>query len=153
MYEIDDSLKEFIESGVATLVATGDSSGRPHVAYAWAPRVAENDGHMEVFIDTARADRTIANLRANGLIAVTMAHPVSYRSVQLKGNFGDVGEPSVEDQAYVQQRREDFLTCTSLVGDPPESIRNLWLEDVVRIAFTVDQAFDQTPGPDAGKPL
>jgi pyridoxine/pyridoxamine 5'-phosphate oxidase len=153
MYEIDETLKDFIESGVATLIGTGDPSGRPHVAYGWAPRVTDNGRQIEVFIDTARADKTLANVRANGRIAVTFAHPVSYRSVQLKGEFQDVSEPSDADKIYVQRRREDFLTSTSLVGDPPESIRNLWLEDVVRVNLTVNQAFDQTPGPNAGKPL
>jgi predicted pyridoxine 5'-phosphate oxidase superfamily flavin-nucleotide-binding protein len=153
MYPIDESLKEFIASGVATLVGTGDTNGRPHVVYGWAPRVADADGRVEVFLDAARADRTIANLRANGRIAVTVAHPVSYRSVQLKGDFREVDEPSEADKVYVQQRRDDFLTTCALIGDPPEAIRNLWLEEVVRVAFTVRQAFDQTPGPNAGKPL
>ncbi|HEV8573209.1 MAG TPA: pyridoxamine 5'-phosphate oxidase family protein [Dehalococcoidia bacterium] len=153
MYQIDENLKDFIESGVATLVATGDSTGRPHLAYGWAPRVADPAGVVEVFLDTARAGPLIADLRANRRIAVTMAHPVYYRSVQLKGDFQNLSDPSDSDKSYVQQRRGDFLTSTSLVGDPPESIRNLWLEDVVRIAFTVNQAYDQTPGPNAGKPL
>jgi predicted pyridoxine 5'-phosphate oxidase superfamily flavin-nucleotide-binding protein len=152
MFRIDENLKDFIESGVATLVGTGDSSGRPHVAYGWAPRVVDG-GLVEVFVDTARADKTIANLRENGRIAMTVAHPVAYRSVQLKGGFQSVGEPGDADRAYVQQRREQFLTTTSLIGDPPASIRNTWLEDVVRIAFIVESAFDQTPGPNAGKPL
>jgi Pyridoxamine 5'-phosphate oxidase len=153
MYQIDESLKEFIESGVATLVGTGDGDGRPHVVYGWAPRVADGFGRVEVFLDAARADRTIANLQANGRIAVTFAHPVSYRSVQLKGDFNRVDEPSEVDRAYVQQRRDEFLTTCVLIGDPPEAIRNLWLEDTVRVAFTVGQTFDQTPGPNAGKPL
>jgi hypothetical protein len=152
MFRIDDSLKEFIESGVATLIGTGDSGGRPHVAYGWAPRVTE-EGTVEVFVDAARAERTLANLEANGRIAVTVAHPVSVRSVQLKGRFRESGPPNPADKEYVQQRREDMVTSTSLIGDPPDIIRALWLEDVVRLSFTVDQAFDQTPGPNAGQPL
>jgi hypothetical protein len=82
-----------------------------------------------------------------------MAHPVSVRSVQLKGSFRDSGLPDEPDKQYVQQRREDFVTSTSLIGDPPDVIRATWLEDVVRVTFTVEQAFDQTPGPNAGQPL
>jgi hypothetical protein len=153
MYRIDDSLKEFIESDVATLVGTGDDEGRPQIAYGWAPRVVNPDGVVEVFLDTARAEGTISNLRANGRIAVTMAHPVSYRSVQIKGKFRDVSDPEEADIPYVQERREGFVTSTSLIGDPPNTIRNMWLDEVIKVAFTVDAAFDQTPGPNAGQPL
>jgi hypothetical protein len=41
----------------------------------------------------------------------------------------------------------------ALIGDPPEIIRSLWLDDIVRLTFDVDAAYDQTPGPEAGKPL
>jgi hypothetical protein len=152
MFLIDDSLKEYIESGVATLVGTGDADGRPHVAYGWGPRV-KDETTVEVFLDAARAEKTLSNLEANGLIAVTFAHPVSVRSVQLKGRFRESGPPEAGDKEYVQQRREDLVTSTSLIGDPPDVIRALWLEDVVRVSFTVERGFDQTPGPNAGQPL
>jgi hypothetical protein len=153
MYRIDGKLKEFIESGVATLVGTGDARSRPQIAYGWAPRVVDQSGVMEVFIERARAGKTLANLRSNGHIAVTLAHPVSVRSVQFKGKFRAVTEPTDEDKNYVQERREDFVTSTSLVGDPPAIIRALWLDDVQIVSSTVESAFDQTPGPNAGQPL
>jgi hypothetical protein len=152
MYPIHDDLKDFIESDVATLIGSAESPERPHIAWGWAPRV-KDEGVIEVFLDAERADRTIANLRANPRIALTMAQPITYRSVQLKGDFLDVSPPSEEDEVYVQRRREGFVSACVLVGDPPEAIRNLWLDDVVGITFSVDRAFDQTPGPNAGKPL
>lgn len=151
-FRIDAALKELIESGVGVLVGTGNDAGAPHVAYGWGPRVGKN-GMVDVFVDSLRAGQTLANLRANGRIAVTIAHPVTVRSVQLKGLMRDHGEATERDNAWVRRHREDFVVATSLIGDPPAAIRNLWLDDVVRISFTVDSAFDQTPGPEAGKPL
>jgi len=153
MYRIDDALKEFVESGVAVIVGTGDARGRPHVAYGWGPRVRTDRTTMDVFLDLARSGASIANLRANGRIAVTFAHPVSYQSVQFKGTFLDAGEPDDADTAWVRRHREEFLVATSLIGDPPAVIQNRWLEEVLRIAMNVERAFDQTPGPDAGRPL
>lgn len=153
MYSIGDELKEFLESGVATIVGTGDANGRPHMAYGWAPRVAGREGVVEVFLDRERADQTLADLRANGRIAMTVAHPVTYRSVQLKGRFRESGEPNDADKEWVHRGREGFSVSTALVGDPPGVIKNMWLEETVRVAFEVDGAFDQTPGPEAGKPL
>jgi hypothetical protein len=153
MYRINAELKEFIESGVAVIVATGSAEGRPHVRYAWGPRVHEDGSTVDVFLDAARAETTLTNLRDNGRIAMTVAHPVNYRSAQFKGLFRGEGDPGEDDLVWVERGREAFLVSTSLVGDPPESIRNLWLPEVVRVTFSVEQAFDQTPGPDAGRPL
>jgi hypothetical protein len=153
MFQIDDELKEFIESGVATIVGTGNGAGWPSIAFAWAPRVTEDRDTVEFFVDTPRADTLLANLRENGQIAVTMADPVSYRSVQFKGRFIDASETRDEDKPWVQQQREAFVTTTSLIGDPPGIIQKMWMDETTRVAFKVERAFDQTPGPEAGRPL
>ncbi|MFN0148593.1 MAG: pyridoxamine 5'-phosphate oxidase family protein [Dehalococcoidia bacterium] len=153
MFRIDDDLQEFLESGVAVHVGTATPDGRPRVTYAWGPRVQGDRETIDVFLDTARCDGAIADLRATGRIAMTVGHPVSYRSVQLKGVFEGISEVDDADRAWVQRHREAFLVTTMLVGDPPDVIRNLWFEEVTRITFRADRAFDQTPGPDAGRPL
>ena len=153
MYKIDAELKEFIESGVACLVGTGNAEGRPHVVYGWGPRVRAGGAEVDVFIDAPRSATALSDLRENPRIALTLAHPVSYRSVQLKGSFRSTQEPDDEDLARVQAHRDAFLVTTTLVGDPPNTITNLWMEEVVRVSFAVERAFDQTPGPEAGKPL
>jgi hypothetical protein len=152
-FHIEGELKEFVESGVAVLVSTGDAARRPHVAYGWGPRVRADGATVDVFLDRPRSEQTLANARANGHVAMTVAHPVSYRSFQFKGAFHECGEPDTDDAAWVQRHHEAFIVSTSLVGDPPQVIRNLWMDDVVRLSFTVERAFDQTPGPEAGKPL
>lgn len=153
MYEIGDELKSLMESGVAAIVGTGDAAGRPRLDYVWGPRVRPDRVTIDVFLDVERADQALANLRENPRIALTIAAPVSYRSVQLKGAYRETRAASEGDRAWVDQQRESFLTACTLVGDPPATIRNLWLDDVVKIAFTVEAAFDQTPGPGAGKQL
>jgi hypothetical protein len=153
MFRIKADLKELLESGVVVIVGTGDSDAGPCCAYGWAPRVEADGTTVDVFLDAERADQTVANLKANGRIAVTVADPVSYRSVQLKGTFRDTAPPDEADKAWVQGQREAFLTVTTLIGDPPGVVRNLWLDDVVRVTFAPEAAFDQTPGPEAGKRL
>jgi hypothetical protein len=153
MYKIDSDLKEFVESGVAASVATGDAAGRPHARYAWAPRVHADGTTVDVFVDAVRAGETLANLTTNGKIALTMAQPVNYRSVQFKGTFIGSAEPDDADMAWVRQGLEAFSVSTALVGDPQEAIQNLWTDTMVRITFRVERAFDQTPGPEAGRPL
>ncbi|MPZ98656.1 MAG: hypothetical protein GEU80_04805 [Dehalococcoidia bacterium] len=153
MYVINDELKTFIESGVAVVIGTADDEGRPHMAYAWGPRVHEDRVQVSLFIDAARSATPLRDLDANGRIAVTLADPVSYRSVQLKGRAAGHGEPVAGERAWVERHRDAFMASTALVGDAPSTIRNLWMEDVIRVDFEVEQAFNQTPGPGAGVPL
>lgn len=123
------------------------------MTYGWGPRVRDDSSTIDVFLDEARAAQTLANARGNGRVAMTIADPVSVRSVQFKGTFIDAGEATDEDVAWVQRHREAFVVTTSLVGDPPAIIRGLWMDDVVRMSFRAELAFDQTPGPNAGQPL
>jgi hypothetical protein len=152
-FRVDADLKAFLESGVAVLVGTGDEERRPCVVYGWAPRVHEDGTKIDVFVDTVRSDQTVTNARANGRIALTVADPVSYRSVQVKGTLCEICKADARDRAWVQRHHEAFIVSTSLVGDPPGTIANLWTDDVTRLTFAAERAFDQTPGPDAGKPL
>ncbi|MEZ4554299.1 MAG: pyridoxamine 5'-phosphate oxidase family protein [Dehalococcoidia bacterium] len=154
MYVVSEELRELIESGVAVSVATADVSGRPHLNTAWGPRVSPDGATASVFIDRARSQFTLEDVDTTKRIAMTVGDPVSYRSIQLKGTAtGVVLEPDGDDRDWVRLHREAFMVSAALVGDPPALLRNLWTEDVVRIDFAIEQAFDQTPGPDAGRPL
>jgi len=153
MFRINPEIEEFLASGVVTLIGTGDAAGRPHAAIGWAPRASGSGATLDVFLDTVRAEQTLANLADNGRIAVTMMHPSSYRALQLKGTFRDSGTPGAVDNEWVQQQREAFVASASLVGDPPSVLRNLWFDEVIRVTFAVEGAFNQTPGPEAGRPL
>lgn len=153
MYVIDDALQELLESGVAATAATADERGRPHLALAWGLRVHPDRSTVSVFFETARGAFALADLRSTERIAVTVADPVSYRSVQLKGRQILISEADDDDRTWVQRHRDAFMVSTALVGESPVAVRNRWMQDVFRVDFVVEQAFDQTPGPEAGKPL
>lgn len=153
MYVVSEELRELIESGVAVSVATADAAGHPHLNTGWGPRIGADGTTASVFIDRARMAPTADDLETTGRIAMTVGDPVSYRSVQLKGTALAVSDPGDEDREWVRRHREAFMVSIALIGDPPALGRNMWTDEVVRIDFTVEQAFDQTPGPDAGRPL
>jgi len=152
MFVIDAGLKEFIEGGVAAQLGTASADGRPNAVNAWGPR-PNPDGTMTIFIDTPRAARPIANLAANPRVAVIVADPVSYRSIQFKGRWRGCSVPSAEEEAWVQRHRELLASNLALVGDDPESKWNTSMKELTRLDFDVEEAFDQTPGPQAGRPL
>ena len=153
MFSIDDELKELCESGVAVLIGWVDSTGHPRVNYAWGPRVHPDARTLSVYVERERCATLVALAAARPQIAVTFAEPVSARSIQMKGPLVGMGEPNEAERAWVARQRDAMTVSTSLIGDPPHIIRNLWMDDVIRFDVHVDRAFDQTPGPNAGRPL
>jgi hypothetical protein len=153
VFHIDEPLAQFVQSGLAAIVGTASDDGRPHIAYGWAPRISENGSGLDIFLDAARATQTLNDLESNGRIALTVADPVSYRSIQFKGRSNGWSAPSGGDAVWVAAYREAFLVNTSLVGDPVAIIRNMWLDEFVRVGTIIERAFDQTPGPAAGQAL
>ena len=152
MYDVTPELKEFLESQVAVQAGTADASGRPAIVNAWGPRV-NRDGTITVFFDTRRAAQPLANLATNPRIALVFGDPITYKSVQVKGRWLATLAASVADLEWVQRHRELFASATVLVGDSPDSMRNMWGEEVTRVDLAPEAAFDQTPGPNAGATL
>ncbi len=153
MFVISAPLKEFIESGVAVLIGTVAPDGSPRLAYAWGPRVHPDGQRLTVYVDEPRAGSLLEGRASNPQVAATFTDPVSVRSVQVKGRILDIGVPTEAERAWVTRHREAFTASTSLIGDPPNVIRNLWMEHTVRVELTAERAFDQTPGPNAGVAL
>jgi hypothetical protein len=152
-FRIDEPLKDFLESGLACIVGTASNDGWPRIVYCWGARASGGGNRLDVYLDRVRSEPTLANLQENGHIAVTVGDPVSYRSVQIKGAFVEWAYPTPDEEVWVKNSREAFIVRTSLVGDDPGLVRNLWFDEVVRITLAVEQGFDQTPGPGAGQPL
>lgn len=154
MFHIDDELKDLVESGVAVVIGTTDADRRPNVVYGWGPRVVEDGRLLQVFLERARSAPTCQNLDATGAVAITVADPITYRSVQFKGRHRRT-EPAAEgDEAWVRRHRQAFSSAVALVGDSPGVRRNAWMEDeLLRLEVELEAAFDQTPGPNAGAPL
>ena len=152
MFVIDPELKAFLEAGVASQLGTASAAGRPSAVNAWGPRV-NTDGTVSVFIDTIRAATPMANLATNPRVAVIFADPMSYRSIQLKGRWRGCSVASPEEERWVARHRDNLASTLALVGDDPASKSNSAWDELTRIDFDVEHAFDQTPGPLAGRPL
>jgi hypothetical protein len=152
-------LKAFLESGVSVVVGTRDSVLVPEITRAWGPRVGRDGRSVSLCIALATSRRTLNNLRNNGRLAATFALPTNYKTIQLKGSCVETARPNRQDLAAVERHRNSFLASTEKIGVPSRFIEGLWQKELtespvmVKIRFVAEQAFDQTPGPDAGSLL
>jgi hypothetical protein len=134
-------------------VGTRSNDLLPETTRGWGGRALEGGQEVELFVDRDAGKTTVENLRSNRLIAVTFASPVTYRALQLKGWCVEIGEAAPDDKAWIERHRTAFSEALRARGQPLHVSRNLWSTDVVRVRFLVNECFDQTPGPGAGRKL
>jgi hypothetical protein len=153
MPAISDDLKTFLEAGASVLVGTRSGELVPDGVRAWGPRVSADKTSVEVFVDRPSAATCVSNLRDNGRVAVCFTEVTTNRSVQLKGRCVEVGDPQASDWPVVDAHRQGFTDQVGDLGFPANMVRNMWSTQVVKIRFVIEDVFDQTPGPKAGRPL
>jgi hypothetical protein len=97
-----------------------------------------------------------ASAQSGGPIAVTFSAPLSHRTLQIKGFSSRLEELEPDDLSSVRQQGEAFAAILVAVGHSPAFVQAfsdylssaLWV-----LSFPADEAFEQTPGPGAGRSL
>ena len=151
--DIDGGLKTHIESVGTILVGTRDADLRPEITRGWGAHIHPDCHTIDLCVSLAAGAKTLANLRDHEEVAVTFHHMNTYKTAQLKGRFLESGGLTPEDWERVQHHRNAFLAQAKLNGVPLDIAARLFTDDLVRIRFSVQQAFEQTPGPGAGGKL
>jgi hypothetical protein len=153
MLAIDDQRKLLIESDPAVAVGTRSSDLFPHGVRGWGPRVSADGRSIEVFIDRPNSQSCIEDLQDNGRVAACFVHVQTLQSLQLKGRCVEISDPAAEDWAWIERHRSAFTEALGSFGIAPEMARNMWSTQVVKLRFVIEEVFDQTPGPHAGREI
>lgn len=146
-------LLPFLESGVSILVGTRDEGFRPDCARAVGARIDPGGREATVFLPDEPAADTLANLAANGRVAVCFSRICDHRSVQLKGRVLRVQAAGPRDRAVIQRYRDAWMAALADVGMSPSVIARVRNEPCHAVRFRIESVFEQTPGPGAGEPL
>jgi pyridoxamine 5'-phosphate oxidase-like protein len=147
-------LIEFVHSGVAVGVATRDESMRPAFTRAWGPHVSADHRSLTLCVSAAEGSATRANLEGNAAVAIGFCPPTIAKAVQLKGVAVVLGEPGPDDLGRVERHVGAFRAECGRIGVPPEVADRMFVgSTLVLISVSIDEGFDQTPGPMAGRRL
>lgn len=141
---------ELFESGSSIVVGTRDAKLLPEVARAGGARVDRTADRITVFLAQSTASRTLANLAANGAIAVSFTHVFSHRAIQTKGKVVSVGPAAESDRDVVKHYMSAWAEILYLTGIPRAVTLQCASWPAVAITFDVTETFNQTPGPKAG---
>lgn len=141
-----------MSSGAAVVVATAGSDARPAITRGWAPTYDAASCLMTLAVTAAAGSPTLINLESNGLIAVTVSEPLTYRTAQLKGEVEEIGQPSEQDRIQVYQHLGRFVEDVAQLGIT-HGADGLFLGDLRVVSFVVEEMYEQTPGENAGRAL
>ena len=149
---ISPDLIPFLQSGISVLVGSRDARMVPEGVRAVGARVEAGGRELTVFVPVVTAERTVANARANGRIAVCFA-AVDHRSYQVMGRIAAVRDADDIDRCVIERYRAALAQHYGEVGMPPCLTLRIshWPAHALRLA--VEAVFLQTPGPDAGVSL
>jgi len=151
--EIPKDLVELLTSGVSILVATRDTQRLPEAVRAFAPVIAPDRRHLAIIVPSGPGDRTIANLKDNGRIAVAFSRAIDDLSVQVKGTSTDLRPTTDVDRTIVDRYHAAYIEGLYLIGMPRSLTSRFRCFPGTVVTVEVEGVFNQTPGPGAGKPF
>jgi hypothetical protein len=146
-------LADFLESGVSILVGTRDMGLRPATARAMGASVGRELRTHTMYLPEATSERTLANLRDNGQIAMTFSRAIDHRSIQIKGKCTLIRAGTAEDRAVQERYRALLIESLALIGLPRAELERATYWPSVAVEVDVGELYEQTPGPQAGSPL
>lgn len=148
---IDDATTRHLHSGCALLIGTVSADGRPHAARGHGVRVLDADPLRIRLVLSAEDAVLLENLRGDGRIAITTADVATLHSIQMKGVAAPVEPATDADHAIAASYTDQFLTDIEHIDRYPRPLLDAWaVTTYVACTVTVDEIFDQTPGPSAG---
>jgi hypothetical protein len=144
-------LFELLHGPSITYLATRNAKLEPLSALAFGLQASSDGREMTVFLPAAVSPPSLANLRDNGQMAVSLVRPSDHRALQIKGVWLGERRTTDDDRALLNRYRDAMLGEMSTVGVP----RSIWARlawwPALALRMEVRDTFVGTPGPSAGQ--
>ena len=140
----------FLEGGLSLLVGTCSPDLVPDCVRGVGVRVHPGACRLTVLLPAATSATSLANLRANPRLAVTMSEIPSHRTMQVKGAVIAIREGTEDDRALATSYRRKFADVLAFVGQPYETSLRISTWPCHAIDVEIAVVYAQTPGPSAG---
>jgi hypothetical protein len=146
---------ELMARRVSIIVGSRDAALRPHLMRAVGCTLGDDRRQVTVLISARGAESVLADLRANGHIAVVFSEPTTHRTLQLKGDDAQVLPCGSDGEAVAERHLGRFIDELAALGFGAQVARAVLARDggLLALRFTVREAYEQTPGPQAGSAL
>jgi hypothetical protein len=145
-----------VETAVSYALSSRDADNRPSIAKAAACRISADRRRLTMLVDQQLAADVVRDLRAGAPLAAVFSEPSTHRTLQVKGLRAEVGGVTPADREFARQHLEATVAHLVPLGYEADGIRTYFShqpEQLVAVSFVPTAAFEQTPGPDAGRKL
>ena len=146
-------LQRFVEGGISVFVATVDADKIPTCCRAIALTTKNDFDTVRVYVPAATGQETIANVATTRRVAIAATEPLSHAAVQIKGVSRGVKLAAASEEEFVRTRLHQFADVLAEIGQPRHVTHRVAHWPAFAIEVTVEEVFDQTPGPKAGSQL
>jgi len=153
---IPTELLAMMARGVSVIVASRDATLRPSMMRAMGSHVEKQGRRITVFVSRAQSPQLLQDLAAGAPVAAVFSEPATHLCVQVKASRVAMRDAVPDDEPLLARYLASMEREVQRVGFPPHLTRAMLacrVPDLVAVEFEPEQAFDQTPGPRAGKPL
>lgn len=148
-----ERLRGWTDGGTSVIVGTVDADGVPSCCRAIAIASKDNFETITVYVAAATAQETVANVATTRRVAISASRPLTHESIQIKGLTRGVRLAPPSDETYVRQRLHEFAEVLEAIGLPMRVTKSVAHWPAFAIEVSVEQVFDQTPGPKAGNEI
>ena len=139
-------------SPVAIGVATCDEALRPYFARAFGPELSADGRILRLCVTAPPGSAFRANLERRCRIAIGFSPPSVARAVQMKGTVTATEELDAADRERKARHLEAFIDDAGRVGMSESLIRRYEAAvECVAVTCAIDEVYDQSPGPNAGR--
>jgi hypothetical protein len=143
---LDDGWRAIFESGSAHIVGFASDDGMPFATRGWGMRVAEDGSRATILLGATEV--------RGSLIAVTCTDVRTLRGAQVKGAVLSVRPFEEADRPVLERYCDEFFNDVLEVDLISRTMmERLVPDELVACTFAISEAYDQTPGPGAGRPL
>ena len=155
---LSNELREWLQPGLAGVLATADASGSPEIARVFAYHAATDQDAIQLWLLRSTADKIVRNLAAGARAAFNAIEIPSYRSRTFKGWGTVVRDISEADGALIVECLAAMGRSFARVGMRDDAVARMIAhagEDRswVSVLLCVDSVYDQSPKPGAGARL
>jgi len=120
----------------------------------WTITIDAPNDQITVFIPTNISDKTIDNVTDNKKISAVITDPLTHTSYQLKGDYASHHACNDEEHALIKKYVDKFYQgYLAMFGYPAEIVNTFKYMPATAITMKVNDIFNQTPGPNAGKKI
>lgn len=146
-------LRVATDGGTSVLVGSADSNAVPACCRGIAVSTDSTLARATVYVPVATSRDVIANAATTKKLAVMITRVVEHLGVQLKGSVEAIRMAGDDEGPFVRRRLQEFADVVDEIGLPRRIFMSVSHWPAFAVEITVEEVYDQTPGPRAGSCL